>query len=115
MQVITRALACLVLATGLIGPARADDRADCRGSGAPDAVIAACTRLIGAGPAQGSQPAALYSARARPYRAQADLDRAIADFDEAIRVDPARPFLLELRGNAWLAKHDYSTEIGRAS
>jgi caspase domain-containing protein/tetratricopeptide repeat protein len=111
MQVIGRAFACLVLAAALIGPARADDRADCRGGGAPEAVIAACTRVIGGGGAQGGQLADLYAARARAYRAQADLERAIADFDEAIRVDPARPFLLELRGNAWHAKHDYPKAI----
>ena len=108
MQVIWRALACLVLATG---PALADDRADCRGAGAPEAVIAACTRVIGAGAVQGGQLADLYASRARAYRAQADYDRAIADFDEAIRIDPARPYLLELRGNAWLAKHDFPKAI----
>jgi Tfp pilus assembly protein PilF len=111
MQVIGRALACLVLVIGLIGPARADDRIDCRGSGAPETVIASCTRVIGAGGVQGGQLADLYVARARAYRAQADLDHAIADFDEAIRIDPARPFLLELRGNAWHAKHDYPKAI----
>jgi Flp pilus assembly protein TadD len=108
MQVIWRALACVVLAAG---PALADDRADCRGTGAPEAVVAACTRVIGTGAVQGNQLADLYAARARAYRAQADLDRAIADFDEAIRIDPVRPFLLELRGNAWLAKHDYPKAI----
>ena len=111
MQVILRALACFVLAAGLIAPALADDRADCRGTGAPEAVIAACTRVIGTGAVQGNQLADLYAARARAYRSQADLDRAIADFDEAIRIDPVRPFLLELRGNAWLAKHDYPKAI----
>jgi tetratricopeptide (TPR) repeat protein len=111
MQVIWRAAAWLVLAAASIAPAAADDRADCRGTGAPDVVIAACTRVIGAGAAQGSQLADLYAARARAYRAQADLDRAIADFDVAIQVDPARPFLLELRGNAWHAKHDYPKAI----
>ena len=105
MQVIGRVFACFVLAAGLIAPACADDRADCRGAGAAEAVIAACTRVIGAGGVEGSQLADLYAARARAYRAQAELDRAIADFDEAIRVDPSRPFLLELRGNAWHAKH----------
>jgi Flp pilus assembly protein TadD len=111
MRVIGRAFACLVFIAGLMGPADADDRADCRGAGAPETVIAACTRVIGAGGVQGSPLADLYAARARAYRAQADLDRAIADFDEAIRVDPARPFLLELRGNVWLAKHDYPKAI----
>jgi len=88
MPVILRALACFVLAAGLIAPALADDRADCRGTGAPEAVIAACTRVIGTGAVQGNQLADLYAARARAYRSQADLDRAIADFDEAIRIDP---------------------------
>jgi Flp pilus assembly protein TadD len=111
MQLIGRAFACLVFAAGLIAAAHADDRSDCRAAGAPDAVIAACTRAIGAGAVQGSQLADLYAARARAYRAQTDLDRAIADFDEAIRIDPARPFLLELRGNAWLAKRDYPKAI----
>jgi Caspase domain/TPR repeat/Tetratricopeptide repeat len=111
MQAIGRAFACLVFAAGLMTPALADDRSDCRGTGAPDAVIAACTRAIGAGTAQGGQLADFYGARARAYRAQSDLDRAIADFDEAIRIDPARPFLLELRGNAWLAKRDYPKAI----
>jgi Flp pilus assembly protein TadD len=108
MQVIWRALACLALAAG---PALADDRADCRGTGAPEAVVAACTRVIGAGAVQGGELADLYAARARAYRAQADLDHAIADFDEAIRIAPARPFLVELRGNAWLAKRDYPKAI----
>jgi Flp pilus assembly protein TadD len=111
MQVILRALACFVLAAGSIAPAVADDRTDCRGTGAPEAVVAACTRVIGTGAVQGGQLADLYAARARAYRSQSDLDRAIADFDEAIRIDPVRPFLLELRGNAWLAKHDYPKAI----
>ena len=110
MQAIWRALACLVLAAGLIGSARADDRADCRAIGTPEAAIAACTRLIGAG-AAGNQLADLYAARGNAYRAQADFDRAIADFDEAIRIAPARPFLFELRGNAWAAKRDYPHAI----
>jgi Flp pilus assembly protein TadD len=111
MWVMLRALACLVLAAELVAPAAADDRADCRGAGAPEAVVAACTRVIGTGAVQGSQLADLYAARARAYRSQSDLDRAIADLDEAIRIDPARPFLLDLRGNAWLAKHDYPKAI----
>src|SRR5690242_17505700 len=110
MQAMWRALACLVLAAGLIGPARADDRADCRATGTPEAAIAACTRLIGAG-AAGSQLGDLYAARGNAYRAQADFDRAIADFEEAIRIGPARPFLFELRGNAWAAKRDYPRAI----
>jgi len=110
MQVIWRALACLVVAAGLIGSARADDRADCRATGTPDVSIAACTRLIGAGTVRGSQLADLYAARGNAYQAQSDFDRAIADYDEAIRVD-ARPFLLDLRGNAWLAKRDYPRAI----
>jgi tetratricopeptide (TPR) repeat protein len=110
MQAMWRALACLVLAAGLIGPARADDRADCRATGTPEAAIAACTRLIGAG-AAGRQLGDLYAARGNAYRAQADFDRAIADFEEAIRIGPARPFLFELRGNAWAAKRDYPRAI----
>jgi tetratricopeptide (TPR) repeat protein len=111
MQLMWRALACLVVAAGLVGPARADDRADCRATGTADVAIAACTRLIGAGTVRGNQLADLYAARGNAYRAQADFDRAIADYDEAIRIDPARPFLLDLRGNAWLAKRDYPHAI----
>jgi Flp pilus assembly protein TadD len=111
MQVMWRALACVVVAAGLIGPARADDRADCRATGTPDAAIAACTRLIGAGTVRGNQLGDLYAARGNAYRAQGDFDRAIADYDEAIRTDPARPYILDLRGNAWLAKRDYPHAI----
>ncbi|MBV8753882.1 MAG: caspase family protein [Hyphomicrobiales bacterium] len=106
-----RALSCLLLAAGLIGPAYADDRADCHATGVPDAAVAACTRLIGAGTVRENQLADLYAARANAYRTQADFDRAIADYDEAIRIDPARPFLFDLRGNAWLAKRDYPHAI----
>jgi tetratricopeptide (TPR) repeat protein len=109
--VIRRLLVCLFLATALTAPALADDRADCRGTGAPDAAIAACTRLIGAGKVQGSQLADLFAARARAYRAQADLDRAIADFGEAIRLDPTRAFFVELRGNVWFERRDYQRAI----
>ncbi len=111
MQGIWRGLSCLVVAAGLIGPARADDRADCRAMGAPEVAIAACTRLIGTHAVKGPQLVDVYAARAKAYRAQADLDRAIADFNEAIRLDPARPFLFELRGNAWHAKRDYPHAI----
>jgi len=104
-------LAGLALVVGLTAPALADDRADCRATGAPDAAVAACTRLIATGGVKGGQLADLHAARASAYRAQADLDRAIADFDEAIRLDPARPFFLELRGNAWFAKRDYPRAI----
>src|SRR5215472_5964910 len=106
IQVMWRALACLLFAAGLIGPARADDRADCRATGVPDTAIAACTRLISARAVQGNQLVDTYAARGNAYRAQTDFDRAIADFDEAIRIAPARPFLFEHRGNVWFAKRD---------
>ena len=108
---IRRVLAGLFFATALAALALADDRADCRGTSTPDAVIAACTRLIGAGAVQGNQLADLFAARGRAYRAQADHDRAIADFDEAIRLDPARAFFLELRGNVWFERRDYQRAI----
>jgi tetratricopeptide (TPR) repeat protein len=111
LQVIRRILVWLFLATALTAPAVADDRADCRATGAPDAAIAACTRLIGAGHIQGSQLADLFAARGRAHRVQADLDRAIADFDEAIRLDSARAFFLELRGNVWFERRDYQRAI----
>jgi len=109
--VIGRIWASVVLALSLIPPALADDRTDCRATGAPDSAIAACTRLIGTGTLPAAQRADLYAARGNAYRAQRDFDRAIADFDEAIRLDSARPFFLELRGNAWFAKRDYSQAI----
>jgi tetratricopeptide (TPR) repeat protein len=112
MHLVKRASACLVLAVGLNAAALADDRADCRDRAvAPDAAVAACTRVIGSGAARGIGLAELYGARANAYRAQADLDRAIADFDEAIRLDPGRAFYLALRGNAWFAKHDYQHAV----
>jgi tetratricopeptide (TPR) repeat protein len=112
MRLVKRASACLVLVVGLNAAALADDRADCRDRVvAPDAAVAACTRVIGSGAAQGAGLAELYGARANAYRAQADLDRAIADFDEAIRLDPGRAFYLELRGNAWFAKRDYQHAV----
>lgn len=110
MVAIRRALMGLALAAGLSAPALADDRADCRAAGA-DTAIAACTRLIGTAGVQGAQLADLHAARGNAYRAHADFDHAIADFDEAIRLDPARPFFLELRGNAWFAKRDYQRAI----
>jgi Flp pilus assembly protein TadD len=113
MPVKERALGCALLALSLIAStlAVADDRADCRATAAPDAAIAACTRLIGTGTLPAPQRADLYAARANAYRAQADFDRAISDFDEAIRLDPTRPFFVELRGNAWFAKRDYPRAI----
>jgi tetratricopeptide (TPR) repeat protein len=112
MQLVRRTSACLVLAVGLNAAALADDRADCRDRAiAPDAAVAACTRVIGSGAAQGIGLAELYGARANAYRARADLDRAIADFDEAIRLDPGRAFYLELRGNVWFAKRDYQHAV----
>jgi tetratricopeptide (TPR) repeat protein len=110
-RVIRRASAFALLCAGLTAPALADDRADCRATGAPDTTIAACTRLIGLGGVQAHQLADLHVARGNAYRAQSDLDRAIADFDEAVRLDPARPFFLALRGNAWFAKRDYQHAI----
>jgi tetratricopeptide (TPR) repeat protein len=112
MQLVKRASACLILAIGWVAPALADDRTDCRDRATPpDAAIAACTRLIGAGTAKGIGLAELHGARGNAYRAQADFDRALADFDEAIRLDPARAFFHELRGNVWFAKRDYQRAI----
>jgi tetratricopeptide (TPR) repeat protein len=114
MRLIKRASAsaCLFLALALNAAAMADDRSDCHNRAVPpDAAVAACTRLIGSGAAQGIALANLYGARANAYRAQSDFDRAIADFDQAIRLDPGRAFYLELRGNVWFAKHDYQHAI----
>jgi tetratricopeptide (TPR) repeat protein len=112
MRLVERASACLVLAIALNASALADDRTDCRDRAtAPDAAVAACTRMIGSGTAKGIGLAELHGARANAYRAQGDFDRAIADFDEAIRLDPGRAFYLELRGNVWFAKHDYQRAV----
>src|SRR5437879_5791893 len=111
-HLIRHASACLVLAIGLTASAMADDRAECRDrAGAPDAAIAACTRLIAAGTTRGSELADIHAARGTALRMQGDFDRAIADFDAAILIAPSRAIFLEHRGTAWFAKRDYDRAI----
>jgi lipoprotein NlpI len=69
--------------------ALAADQAACAGTDAPAADrIAACTRILSAGPHDKATLAGLYRRRAAAFAAQGDRDRALADLDEVIRRSP---------------------------
>lgn len=55
-----------------------------RRSGAPDRVIADCTRSI----QQNPNDATAYKNRGNAYMNKGDIQRAIADYNEAIRINP---------------------------
>jgi tetratricopeptide (TPR) repeat protein len=101
----------------LAWPAYADDQAACR-SGAGDARIAACSRLIQGGRLRGNDLASILVSRSAEFHRQNQHDAALADVNAAIKLDPRRVGAHYGRGRIHAAKRmveeaiaDYSSAI----
>jgi tetratricopeptide (TPR) repeat protein len=100
--------AAAVLIATVVQPAAADDRSVCEDADhAPDAAVAACTRILALDP----RDAAAYTGRGNAYVRKGDRDHAISDYDQAIRVNPNYADAYTDRGNAYVLKGDYGRAI----
>jgi tetratricopeptide (TPR) repeat protein len=76
-------------------------------SAAPDAAIAACTRLLDApsrGEISGPEGAAVHVARGNLHAIQGNVDGALADYDRAITLDPNHAVAFFNRAGALAAR-----------
>ncbi len=103
----------LILAATLAPlPASANDIAACENfQNAPDAGIAACSRLIARKRVGPKQLPMVYAHRAQHYSHKGDFDRAISDADTRIRLAPSDANAFRERASFWLMKRDYARAI----
>lgn len=100
------AFAVLTLLTVPAASAPADDvRACANPNGAPEAAIAACTRLLRA-KLSAQERNAVLSYRAGAHQKKGDLEAALRDADDMIRGAPASSLAFATRTQVWLAKSE---------
>jgi tetratricopeptide (TPR) repeat protein len=113
-------LAAAILGAGLglsssavpaVAQAPATDIGQCTGAGAADAVIAACSSIIGEGRAGDAVIAQALRARAVAWHNKGEFDRAIADYDHSLRLAPNNAAALNNRGVAWQARGNIDRAI----
>lgn len=110
LRIFALALAATVVATAT--PAAANDMATCfKGNVAPDAGIAACSRLIAGGKLKGPALVNAYTWRAAYYSRKGDIDRALSDTDARLRLTPVDANAFQARAGFWLMKRDYVRAI----
>ena len=93
-----------------IGPAVADDWADCKLS-IPERRVAACTRLINKKDESREKLALAHILRGGAYRNRNDTEKALADYNSAMRLDPKRASLC--RGLIHATKKEYDNAISQ--
>ena len=93
-------------------PAAANDQAVCfKGSTAPDAGIAACSRLIAGGKLRSAALANAHAWRAAYFSRKGDIERALSDADARLRLTPVDANAFQVRASFWLMKRDYGRAI----
>src|SRR5690242_10315007 len=99
---------CLALAAFGVPPASAQDNtAICKDeASAPDAAIAACSKIIAASKAKTNDLASTYYNRAIAYRQKGDLDNALSDYNDAIKINPKHARAFNNRGTINKEKGD---------
>lgn len=104
--------AFVLAATVATAPAAANDLATCfKGNIAPDAGIAACSRLIASGKVKGRPLANAFTWRAVYFSRKGDIDRALTDTDARIRLTPVDANAFQARASYWLMKRDYERAL----
>jgi tetratricopeptide (TPR) repeat protein len=90
-------IASLLLAATLVGPAQADDWADCTAD-EPHRNIKGCTRLINSAADDLDTLSVAYTNRGVAYEIVGKYQKSLLALNEAIRIDPlnARAFLAQL-------------------
>src|SRR6187455_3399503 len=80
---------CLALISLVAPPAGAQENAAiCKDeASAPDAAIAACSKIISVSKAKTNDLASTYYNRAIAYRQKNDLDNALSDYNDAIKIN----------------------------
>jgi Tfp pilus assembly protein PilF len=71
-----------------------------------DKAVTACGKVIDDEAATAADRLKAFRARAEAYARKDKLDLAIADYDAALKIELARPDLLNARGELWLRKGD---------
>jgi tetratricopeptide (TPR) repeat protein len=92
--------------------APANERSVCLdGNSAPDAAIAACSRLIAADKAAGADLGTFYNQRAVAWLRKSQFDRALEDLNMAIKLDPKSATAFANRGYAFDGMDDVDHAI----
>ena len=106
----------LVVFAGLIvacafARAQSSDAQDCLSPGRPDAIIAACSRLIESRQSSAAELARAYLHRGAAERNKGQLDAALRDEDAALRLDPKSIDAHMVRGTVYGIKKDFTAAI----
>ena len=91
---------------------QSNDAQDCVSSGPPDAVIAACTRLIESRQSSAAELGRAYLYRGAAERNKGHLDAAVRDEDAALRLDPKSVDAHMVRGTVHGMRKDFNAAIG---
>ena len=110
MPRIALVLAGLAAWVVTIGPAAADDWADCKLS-VPERRVAACTRLINKKDESREKLALAHILRGAAYRNRNNTEKALADYNSAMRLDPKRAALC--RGLIHATNKEYDNAIAQ--
>jgi tetratricopeptide (TPR) repeat protein len=73
--------------------------------------IAACTRYLAAAGESKRERSLATAYRGHAHRGKGDAVRALADYNEAVRLDPANPIALNIRGLEFLRRGDLDRAI----
>ncbi len=92
--------------------AQSNDAQDCLSPGHPDAVIAACTRLIESRQSSAPELGRAYIHRGAAERNKDQLDAALRDEDAALRLDPQSVDAHMVRGTVYAMRKDFNAAIG---
>ena len=107
-------LALSLIPDAVISTAAAQDAAVCV-NGAPDAAIAACTRVIAAKTSSTAELVLAHNFRGMQFLKKDDFESALADFDRAGKLDPNSAVPHASMGTLYLRKGDYEAAIAEAS
>jgi tetratricopeptide (TPR) repeat protein len=103
--------ASLIVACAL-ARAQSNDAQGCLSPGRPDAIIAACTRMIESRQSSAAELGRAYISRGAAERDKGQLDAALRDEDEALRLDPKSVDAHMVRGTVYGMKKDFNAAVG---
>src|SRR5690348_6558659 len=116
MRGIVWLLSIALLLTATDFASAADDVAICKEpKKAPDAALAACTRLLRSRRFNNAALSSIHTSRGLAFRLKNDYERAISDYNEAIRLNPKNAIAYNNRGVAQRIRNIYDPAIADLS